>query len=147
MSTEPVNPAGVVEALRQRRKSVHFDDNHYQEYDRAAQAGEDPNETYFQQENAEYIEYWNTEVSPAQFTRLQAQDRQTNEWDSLQDDWDSFEATASGIRSIARYQFQPHNPYLLGNSTRSRNHSMHMEGVPQSFYEVTHLCFDPNLPH
>jgi peroxin-5 len=57
------------------------------------------------------------------------------EWGDLQDSWDSFEATASGIRQIPSYQFQPHNPYLAGAEYRTRNHMAHMD-ASQAFYEV-----------
>lgn len=101
-------------------------------------AQEDPNDAYFRQENEEYIKYWddakvnNTEAatsSPIQSSTQQA------EWAQLQQDWDSFEATATGLRPIANYQFQPSNPYLLGDSSRTRHHVMHTEGR-SSLYEV-----------
>ena len=104
--------------------------------DASATNMEDPNEAYFRQDNEEYIEYWkNAERARGD----SVVDRQKDEWAHLQKDWDRFEATASGIRPLANYQFQAGNPYLLGEASvdRTHTHMMH-EGTdrPASFYEV-----------
>lgn len=54
---------------------------------------------------------------------------QQKEWDMLQNDWDTFEATAAGLKPVAStssatangYAFTPHNPYL----TSTRTHALH----------------------
>ncbi|KIP04201.1 hypothetical protein PHLGIDRAFT_25719 [Phlebiopsis gigantea 11061_1 CR5-6] len=74
---------------------------------------------YLRQENDAYINYWHT-AAPPQSTEAA---HGTESWDRLQRDWDRFEATATGIRPMAHYQFQANNPYLLGET--SRHHMMH----------------------
>jgi peroxin-5 len=80
---------------------------------------EDPNVAYFQRENEDFIKYWNaTPVPPA------IESKEARFWDKLQEDWDEFEA-AAGIKPVEVYQFQPNNPYLLGDSSRTRHHHLH----------------------
>jgi len=89
---------------------------------------EDANDAYFRQENAEYTKFWQeAEQLPASTLTMNSQER---EWDSLQEDWDRFEATSSGIKQIDHYQFQDNNPYLLGDSSRTRHHALHTEISP-----------------
>ena len=100
----------------------------------AAHREEDPNYTYFQQENAEYIQYWNAHhTEPTEHATVAKS--QSAEWDRMQQQWDQFEASATGIKSVDSYQFQDNNPYLLGDRSRTRHHMKHLNG-PQSFYEV-----------
>ncbi|KAF8639560.1 hypothetical protein AX17_001462 [Amanita inopinata Kibby_2008] len=76
---------------------------------------EDGNDAYFRQENEDYKHYWTGQNSgplAGNASHLEA------EWDKLQEDWDHFEATASGIKAVDNYQFQSNNPYLLGDSSR-----------------------------
>ena len=90
----------------------------------------DANDSYFQQENADFIRYWNElQVRPQNPTA------ESQSWDNLQADWDNFEATATGIKAITHYQFQEDNPYLLGDSTATRQHLVHTSGR-QSVFEV-----------
>jgi len=90
----------------------------------------DANDTYFQQENADFIRYWNDlQIQPQNPTA------ESLSWDKLQADWDNFEATATGIKTITHYQFQENNPYLLGDSTATRQHLVHTSGR-QSVFEV-----------
>ncbi|EPQ57698.1 hypothetical protein GLOTRDRAFT_16305, partial [Gloeophyllum trabeum ATCC 11539] len=92
----------------------------------------DPNEEYFRLDNEDYMDYWKAHhMGPMAALTDQAP---FNEWDNLQRDWEDFEATASGIKPVANYQFQANNPYMLGDSSRTRNHLMHSDR-PQSFYE------------
>lgn len=94
---------------------------------------EDPNEAYFKQENAEFQTYWDAHhAEPAPMVQASAQQ---DEWSHLQESWDYFEATSSGITEIDNYQFQDNNPYLLGERSRTRHHMAHLNG-PQTFYEV-----------
>jgi peroxin-5 len=109
-----------------------------------ASAMEDPNDAYFRQENAEYTKYWSdSEQRRQQMESAAAQHQQQNPdvamWGKLQDDWDTFEATATGVRPlVSQYVFQASNPYLLGESSRTQHHMMHM-GERQSMLEVRAL--------
>jgi peroxin-5 len=95
---------------------------------------EDPNDVYFQQENAEYIQYWNAHhTEPTE--RATVAKSQSADWDRMQQQWDQFEASSTGIKPVDAYQFQDNNPYLLGDRSRTRQHMTHLNG-PQSFYEV-----------
>ena len=99
---------------------------------------EDPNDAYFRQENEDYIKYWDAakaDNNQAASSRSNTTSAQQAEWAQLQQDWDSFEATATGLRPIANYQFQASNPYLLGDSSRTRHHLAHTQGR-SSLYEV-----------
>ena len=79
---------------------------------------------------------------------------QAAEWAKLQDDWDAWEATASGVsrkeagpeynlRPAPRYTFQKDNPYL--NSTH--HHAQHSNNIPQAFDSLleseAHVQSDP----
>lgn len=101
---------------------------------------EGPIDAYLRKENEDYIrmqqaydavpaadftyEWWNT-----------SQRSQDADWGRLQRDWDSFEATVTGIRPLAHYQFQPHNPYVLGEASRTHHHAMHLDSR-SSIFEV-----------
>jgi len=91
---------------------------------------EDANDAYFRQDNEDYIDYWNahhTHVSPLVTS--------SQDWQQLHHDWETFEATTTGVKRLAEYQFQPGNPYLLGE--RSHNHVMHGSSMQNhSFSEV-----------
>lgn len=136
-------------ALSSRRKSVHFEQPHLdaaqKEQEDQIQQEEDPNEAYFRQENEEFIEYWNKQQSRP-MESASAPTSQEAEWGAMQDSWDSFEATTWGVRAIPTYEFQPHNPYLMGdNSYRTRNHSLH-DGVgflnEVSFNAIVYLTIE-----
>ncbi|KAF5317247.1 hypothetical protein D9611_003865 [Ephemerocybe angulata] len=101
---------------------------------------EDPLDAYFRQENAEYTKYWSEAGRQRERERAleqAAQGYRTTEeatWDTLQGDWDRFEATASGIKPVSQYAFQTNNPYMLGESSRTRNHMLHL-GERQAMLE------------
>jgi peroxin-5 len=97
---------------------------------------ENENDAYFRQDNAEYAEYWKGMHGAA--PRLaQPATAQDAEWANLQQDWDNFEATATGIRALSNYQFQENNPYVLGNSSRTTHqHEMHANGY-REMYDVS----------
>ncbi|KAH8119082.1 TPR-like protein [Phellopilus nigrolimitatus] len=134
-----IDPSTSTDTLR--RKSVHFDQRPetLQEESGTALQEEDPVEAYFRRENDEYIDYWNTASSSTAQQRMDADayltgmngigmNAQEKEWGALQESWDSYEATTWGVKPVAHYQFQPHNPYLLGGeNTRAMNqqHAMH----------------------
>ena len=86
-------------------------------------------DAYFQQENDAYIGYWHGPTPPRSMTP-----KENAEWGRLQRDWDSFEATATGIRPVANYQFQSNNPYVLGEA--SRHHMLHSQ-ERTSLYDVS----------
>ena len=91
---------------------------------------EDANDAYFQRDNEDYINYWN--AHHASVPPLVAS---TEDWQQLHRDWERFEATTTGVRQLAEYQFQRGNPYLLGE--RSHNHAMHDGSIlGHSFSEV-----------
>ena len=75
---------------------------------------EDANDAYFRQDNEDFIRYWAEKNVPLAPNPVSASER---EWDQLQNDWDHFEATATGIQEVQNYPFQANNPYLLGNSS------------------------------
>jgi peroxin-5 len=106
-----------------------------------ATAAETADDVYWRQENADYIQYWN-DVQNASATRaasgsqMQAMSAQQAEWGHLQQDWDAFEATASGIKAMSNYQFQTNNPYILGSSS-TRHHAAHSAGH--------HMMYDVSL--
>lgn len=98
------------------------------------QQAKDPHEAYFRRENADFTEYWNAHhTGPAAHTISAVQGH--NAWNEMQRDWDAFEATTTGIEPVANYQFQTNNPYLLGDSSQTRHHSLHMSHS-QRVYEV-----------
>lgn len=95
----------------------------------------DANDSYFQQENADYMRYWNeSQDQPQGLTE------ESLSWDYLQEDWENYEATATGIKAMTHYQFQENNPYLLGDPTATRQHLVHTYGR-QSVFEVCPFFF------
>ena len=103
----------------------------------------DANDSYFQQENADYIRYWNDLAQPQD---LMDESEESLSWDDLQDDWEHFEATATGIKAVNHYQFQENNPYLLGDSSATRQHLVHTYGR-QSVFEVCSFSSPANAAH
>ncbi|CAE6368077.1 unnamed protein product [Rhizoctonia solani] len=100
--------------LLQRRKSVHFESGS-EETQRTEQDDAFDNADVF-------YDIYNREHHAASIA-----DPQKDEWAQLQADWDSFEATASGIKPVQprTYQFQKNNPYLA----ETRTHAMHRHGA------------------
>jgi peroxin-5 len=106
--------------------------------DTAARQEEDPNDAYFRQENADYIDYWamhHTEPAGQTSAAGAAMSQDAADWDRMQQEWDTFEAHAAGISAVDNYQFQENNPYLLGDRSRNHQHMAQLDG-PQSLYEV-----------
>lgn len=93
-------------------------------------------DAYFRQENAEFANYWNEHHNGQALEHAQsaATTSQGAEWGHLQDQWEAFEATTTGIKAVEAYPFQQQNPYLAGDRSRTRHHTAHLQG-PQSFYE------------
>ncbi|KAF7979849.1 hypothetical protein HWV62_40599 [Athelia sp. TMB] len=94
---------------------------------------EDATDAYMRQENAEFAKYWDAHHHE-QAQHATSATAQAAEWGHLQDQWERFEATATGIKAVEAYPFQQQNPYLAGDRSRTRHHTAHLEG-PQSFYE------------
>ena len=97
---------------------------------------EDANDAYFRQENEDFIRFWNQDRVSNANDSFQASTAETMFWDKLQEDWDNFEATATGIKAVEGYQFLPNNPYLVGDSSTTRHHLMHSENSRISSSEV-----------
>lgn len=101
------------------------------------QQANDPHEAYFRQENTDFTEYWNAHYTgPAAHAVSAVQER--NAWDEMQCDWDAFEVTTTGVKPVANYQFQTNNPYLLGDSSRTRHHSLHLSHSQRVYEVCTH---------
>ncbi len=84
----------------------------------------------FRQDNEDYIDYWKAHHAPVSPLVISTQD-----WQQLHHDWETFEATTTGVKRLVEYQFQRGNPYLLGE--RSHNHVMHGGSTQgHSFSEV-----------
>lgn len=94
----------------------------------------DDNDAYFARENADYMQYWKDQGEAAEAARTQRAQETNSQWAALQDSWDQFEATSSGIKPVPQYQFQPNNPYLRGDS--SRHHRVHNQTVHESILEL-----------
>ncbi|KAF8549981.1 TPR-like protein [Imleria badia] len=98
----------------------------------------DPHEAYFRQENADFTEYWNAHYTgPAAHTVSADQERKA--WHEMQRDWDAFEVTTTGVKPVVNYQFQTNNPYLLGDSSRTRHHTLHMSRSQREYESVLEL--------
>ncbi|KAG2153762.1 uncharacterized protein EDB93DRAFT_213618 [Suillus bovinus] len=95
------------------------------------------NDAYFQQENEEFSEYWNAHYTGPVPHTISAGEH--GSWHELQRDWDAFEATSTGIKALANYQFQENNPYLLGDSSRTYHHGMHVSDVQRAYDSVLKL--------
>lgn len=110
------------------RKSVHFDPQEVLDTDTVpelVQGGiESEEDEYWRQENAAYMDYWLPATAGA--SRQERPPVATPEWDRLQAAWDRLEATATGIKAVSIYHFQPINPYVLGDSS-TRNHDIHTQ--------------------
>ncbi|KAH7888512.1 hypothetical protein F5I97DRAFT_707948 [Phlebopus sp. FC_14] len=101
------------------------------------QEARDPNEAYFHQENADYSEYWDSHYTgPVAHT---ASAGEASSWHEMQRDWDAFEATTTGIKPVANYQFQTNNPYLLGDSSRTHHHTLHTTHAQRIYESVLEL--------
>ncbi|KAG8747850.1 hypothetical protein FRC10_011296 [Ceratobasidium sp. 414] len=109
--------------LLQRRKSVHFDtaDPSTSYQTQVEDLVQDEDSGAFDNADVFYDIYNRTHHT------AKLPDAQAAEWAHLQDDWDEFEATASGIKSAESrgYQFQKNNPYLSG----TRTHALHRHGA------------------
>ncbi|KAH7911999.1 hypothetical protein BJ138DRAFT_851603 [Hygrophoropsis aurantiaca] len=96
----------------------------------------DPNEAYFHQENAEYKDYWNAyHTAPPPQTSVDG----SSSWHEMQQDWETFEASAIGITPLVNYQFQQNNPYLLGDSSRTHHHTAHLSQIQRLYENVLEL--------
>lgn len=123
VSWEAAIASGFLPTFNSHLLQDHQQQRQQQFYEGAVQG--DALDSYFRQENADYTKYWqdfNQRKVASGGINYTAQDQ---EWEALQNDWDRFEATSSGIRQLNNYQFQENNPYLLGDSSRTRHHAMH----------------------
>lgn len=122
--------SGGVAGTLHRRKSVHFDTaDPSSSYQAQTEALVHDHDEAFDNADVFYDIYNRTHRT----ARLP--DAQAAEWAQLQEDWDAFEATASGIKEVQKngYQFQKNNPYLEG--TRTHELHRHGAGLQQSVLE------------
>ncbi|KAJ6594088.1 hypothetical protein B0H19DRAFT_919224 [Mycena capillaripes] len=109
---------------------MHLVEQNQQPVQEEGMLDEDPNDAYFRQENAEYQHFWEEANAPPQAQASTSQLRNA-EWDRLQADWDSFEATSIGIQPVDRYIFQKNNPYVSDRpSSTTRHHLSHQGRQP-----------------
>ncbi|KAI6032831.1 hypothetical protein F5J12DRAFT_186651 [Pisolithus orientalis] len=115
-----------------------------------AQQG-DAHEAYFQQENEDFRAWWEAHYAgPSNSTAesstaatltspavLQKQG-EARQWFELQDAWEQFEATTTGIQPVVEYKFQKENPYMGEKleAGRTRHHAMHVGGVERMYENV-----------
>lgn len=99
---------------------------------------EDPNDAYFRQENEDFVRFWTGYHSDT--VPLGAPSSDSAAWDNMQQEWDRFEATSTGIKAIDDYQFQINNPYLMGDSSRTP-HTLRTDGLRKNVYEVHNTKF------
>ncbi|PCH43796.1 TPR-like protein [Wolfiporia cocos MD-104 SS10] len=111
------------------------------EADAAQGYGESPIDAYLREENERYIEV-TRQAQPERgsskrdsWMDMYGPDTQDADWGRLQRDWNAFEATATGIRPLAHYQFQAHNPYVLGEASRTRHHALHAADAQHALFE------------
>ncbi|KAI6098976.1 hypothetical protein EDD16DRAFT_1661217 [Pisolithus croceorrhizus] len=109
---------------------------------------DDAHEAYFQQENEDFRAWWEahytgpststaesaTAGTPASPAVLQKR-KEVGRWHELQDAWEQFEATTTGVRPVVEYEFQEENPYTGGNLEvgETRHHAMHVGGVERTY--------------
>lgn len=67
---------------------------------------ETDDDRFWKEENNAYKQYWSHKG-----TSVHGGNHRDPEWDQLQEDWDKFEATSTGIKTASSYPFQTHNPY------------------------------------
>lgn len=94
-------------------------------------------------------QYWEEDYDPSMIAgghamsgtgKHRAKTAQQQEWEKLQDDWDQFEATSTGIKPVqstsaatiaaSGYAFTQNNPYVQS----TRTHAMH-SSVPQTTFD------------
>ncbi|KAI6110544.1 hypothetical protein EDD16DRAFT_1610426 [Pisolithus croceorrhizus] len=111
----------------------------------------DAHEAYFQQENEDFRAWWEAHYTgPSTFTAesstagtptspavLQKR-KEVGQWHELQDAWEQFEATTTGVRPVVEYEFQEENPYMGGNLEvgGTRHHAMHVGGIERMYENV-----------
>lgn len=119
---------------------------------------QDANEAYFKQENAEYKAWWEayhagpsttstiTELSTptaglSAMSPLQRKRREIGQWYEMQNAWDEFEATTTGVRPVVEYKFQKENLYLKEGAEMggTRNHTMHTGAVDRTYENILEL--------
>ncbi|KAG1715745.1 hypothetical protein ID866_1413 [Astraeus odoratus] len=118
----------------------------------------DVNEAYFEKENEEFKAWWDahhagpsssttSSVEPPTVTTgpsmslAQQKQREIGQWYEMQNAWDEFEATTTGVRPVLEYEFEKENPYLkgVGGIQASRHHSMHTESVGRMHESILEL--------
>jgi peroxin-5 len=107
-------------------KSVHFDPTitTTTKWDQASPVEEMSEEdAYWQAENRDYRDYWDKAATlPLQTALPATKTAQQREWGQLQDSWDAWEATATGVKQTVtgHYPFQTNNPYTFDSLKEAR---------------------------
>jgi peroxin-5 len=108
-------------------KSVHFDPvTTTNEPMVEASQGESEEDAYWKAENSDYREYWEKAASLSASENIPPRLMETpqqREWGALQDSWDAWEVTATGVKhtTAATYPFQANNPYAFGSRSGTRS--------------------------
>jgi peroxin-5 len=78
-------------------------------------------DAYWAAENRDYKNYWEKAAMLPSTSASLEPSLQQKEWDHLQESWDSWDATAQGIKQVStpNYPFQSNNPYVF-----DRRHNM-----------------------
>lgn len=113
---------------------------------------QDVNEAYFRQENDDYKAWWeahhagpsttaglsNTTAGPSAMSPML---REIGQWYEMQNAWDEFEATTTGVRPVVEYEYQKENPYLKEEAGMggTRNHTMHTGAVDRIYENILEL--------
>ncbi|KIM26907.1 hypothetical protein M408DRAFT_330281 [Serendipita vermifera MAFF 305830] len=113
-------------------KSVHFEPVATAEETVEGPQEESEEDAYWRVENRDYREYWEKAASlssPATLPQPLMETMQQREWGVLQESWDAWEATTTGVRQTVapNYPFQTNNPYVF--DTRTGTSSMRSANV------------------
>ncbi|KAH7108490.1 TPR-like protein [Auriculariales sp. MPI-PUGE-AT-0066] len=137
-SSHIATPAARIQPMNSSQFMVSSQTTSDQPMFEVEQESESELDAYLRRDNADYQRFWqDAQASQASSSSAAAaaskwSDPRTAEWDALQQGWDAFEATATGMQPVARggedYIFQTENPYLVGESSTFRS-AAHADGV------------------
>ncbi|KAG8831099.1 hypothetical protein FRC17_003664 [Serendipita sp. 399] len=123
-------------------KSVHFDPNLITTTINPIEnvtEGMSEEDAYWEAENRDYRDYWERASSVPSTSTLPVplmETLQQREWEQLQESWDSWEVTATGIKhtTAPHYGFQTNNPYVFDQRHASSDW-LNAEGMDLSVLE------------
>lgn len=124
-------------------KSVHFDPatttaTGQRQIDPTEEISEE--DAYWQAENRDYRDYWEKAAALGPQQAVPGMESaQQREWGQLQESWDAWEATATGVKQTAatHYTFEVNNPYTFDTLTRSAR-MQSGQGIDQVYF--MNLC-------